>query len=207
MRRLLPAVVFSLFTVLALVACAPRATTPVNETEGMEGRTGDGQQDAVVDGAAFIWRTDSDCTPCHGKETGSFTNTQMLASMHTVVQSDCTTCHTDTDAVGAAHAGVLLGDTKGASVLKKTVVTESACSSCHDQGTITSAAAASTILTDSEGTVVNPHALPDIPDHADITCVNCHAVHKSTGLEKTASRTCDSCHHAKVYIPCDTCHE
>jgi hypothetical protein len=172
----------------------------------MEGQTEGGQQETVANGGAFTWRQDSDCALCHSKETGSFTDTQALASMHTVVQSDCAACHTDMDTVEAVHASVQLDDTKGASVLTKTAVTESVCSPCHDQGTITAAAATSTVLTDSEGTVVNPHALPDIPDHADITCVNCHAVHKTTGLEKTASRTCESCHHAKVYT-CYTCHE
>lgn len=80
------------------------------------------------------------------------------------------------------------------------------CMSCHALEDIQAATADSTVLTDTNGTVVNPHDLPAIDDHAGITCASCHKSHEvSESTEKSAKRTCASCHHADVY-ECYTCH-
>ncbi len=55
------------------------------------------------------------------------------------------------------------------------------------------------------GTVVNPHALPEVEDHADITCGSCHQMHSDKPIDRTARATCNSCHHAGVF-ECGTCH-
>ena len=61
------------------------------------------------------------------------------------------------------------------------------------------------VLTDMNGTIVNPHALPESADHAEVSCVSCHQMHAAGSIEKKAQRACASCHHADVY-ECYTCH-
>ncbi len=80
------------------------------------------------------------------------------------------------------------------------------CTTCHNLDDVKAATEDSTVLTDINGTVVNPHDLPAIDDHAGITCASCHKTHEvSESTEKSAKRTCASCHHADVY-ECYTCH-
>lgn len=80
------------------------------------------------------------------------------------------------------------------------------CTTCHNLDDVKAATEDSTVLTDINGTVVNPHDLPAIEDHAGITCASCHKTHEvSESTEKSAKRTCASCHHADVY-ECYTCH-
>lgn len=80
------------------------------------------------------------------------------------------------------------------------------CSACHNVDDIKAATEDSAVLTDVNGTVVNPHDLPAIEDHAAIVCSSCHKSHEvSENTEKSAKRTCASCHHADVY-ECYTCH-
>ncbi len=80
------------------------------------------------------------------------------------------------------------------------------CTTCHNPDDVKAATEGSTVLTDINGTVVNPHDLPAIEDHAGITCASCHKTHEvSESTEKSAKRTCASCHHADVY-ECYTCH-
>ena len=80
------------------------------------------------------------------------------------------------------------------------------CMACHSVEDIKAATEDSTVLTDVNGTVVNPHDLPAVEDHAGIECASCHKSHEVTeSTEKSAKRTCASCHHADVY-ECYTCH-
>ena len=64
----------------------------------------------------------------------------------------------------------------------------------------------SDVLVDSEGTVVNPHDLPTVSDHAAITCIDCHKVHAEADAAKTARSLCRTCHHEDVF-ECYTCHD
>ena len=68
------------------------------------------------------------------------------------------------------------------------------------------ATAASTALTDENGTVVNPHDLPAVEDHASLTCVSCHKGHADDTIEESAMKACVLCHHESVF-ECYTCHE
>lgn len=80
------------------------------------------------------------------------------------------------------------------------------CTTCHNPDDVKAATEDSVVLTDVNGTVVNPHDLPAVEDHAGITCASCHKSHEvSESTEKSAKRTCASCHHADVY-ECYTCH-
>lgn len=80
------------------------------------------------------------------------------------------------------------------------------CMTCHNLDDVKAATEGSDALTDENGTVVNPHDLPAVEDHAGITCASCHKSHEvSESTEKSADRTCASCHHADIY-ECYTCH-
>ena len=80
------------------------------------------------------------------------------------------------------------------------------CTPCHATEDIVAATAECTALTDDNGTVVNPHDLPAVADHAELACASCHKKHDvGGGIDKTAQRSCVSCHHAYVY-ECYTCH-
>ena len=117
----------------------------------------------------------------------------------------CTTCHADEQGMEAAHAK--LNNGREAKRLKKTSVDSELCLTCHDQKALAEATADVDVLTDSEGTVVNPHDLPDVADHATISCTDCHKVHtaETKTLEQTAMTACTNCHHADVF-ECGTCH-
>lgn len=80
------------------------------------------------------------------------------------------------------------------------------CASCHDLDDIREATKDSAVLTDVNGTVVNPHDLPEVAEHAEVVCAGCHKTHEVTeSTAKSAARACASCHHADVY-ECYTCH-
>ena len=80
------------------------------------------------------------------------------------------------------------------------------CTPCHATEDLVAATAECTALTDNNGTVVNPHDLPAVADHEGLACSSCHKKHDiGTGIDKTAQRSCVSCHHAYVY-DCFTCH-
>lgn len=62
-------------------------------------------------------------------------------------------------------------------VLKTTTVDVATCESCHSQDEVEAVTAGVTVLTDMNGTIVNPHALPESADHAEVSCVSCHQMH------------------------------
>lgn len=191
--------VIALAMCLVFAGCAPQQRT-TQPGDGVE--QGETEQAGQVEAVAFEWTSDSDCSMCHEKESSSQQDDACLASTHQDVA--CSTCHADQSGLEAAHEGAQ-PDGKGASALEKTTVAEAACTSCHDAADLATKTADSVVLTDSEGTVVNPHDLPENDDHAATECTSCHKMHSSTGVEKTATRYCKSCHHTDVY-QCYTCH-
>lgn len=179
---------------LALAGCAPK--------------TNDNAASVSDDGAAavqvdFAWSETSDCSMCHTKEQSSFEDGACTASQHEAVA--CAACHTDASALASAHEGAT-AEKASKAVLKSTAVDAAVCESCHVSADVAAATADVTVLTDKNGTVVNPHALPESADHAEVTCTSCHQMHASgAAIEKKAQRACASCHHADVY-ECHTCH-
>lgn len=128
---------------------------------------------------------------------------QTLARVH--VALGCPACHSDAETLTKAHEGVTAESTLPKR-LKKAKIDEGLCLSCHgNHESLAQATAGSTVLTDTEGTVVNPHDLPDVADHAKITCLSCHKIHGDAPVQKTAAVTCVACHHEGVYA-CGTCH-
>lgn len=180
-----------------LGACAPTGTTSVSGSEG-------GSQENASE--SLEWDSDSACETCHSDQAESMTNPACLVSSHP--DNKCIDCHAVDDALTSVHEGVSADDDVPKR-LKKTKVDESQCETCHSAEEIAAATADTTVLTDSNQTVVNPHDLPDVADHDEIQCADCHTFHEEGGLDLTddnAKRLCGSCHHANVY-ECHTCHE
>lgn len=153
--------------------------------------------------SAGQWSTGSNCVSCHEREGSSVTDTSCLASFHT--DQSCVDCHQDDATLSAVHDGVTAEDKKPKK-LKETNVDSGRCTSCHDADGLRAQMASSSVLTDGNGLVANPHDLPAVDDHGDITCVNCHPMHQDEPRDETAQKLCASCHHANVY-ECHTCHE
>lgn len=147
------------------------------------------------------WGEGLDCASCHTKVADTLDNDKCLASKHTAVE--CTTCHAD-GALADVHATVSADDRMPSS-LRASAVDTALCEGCHAPETLAEKTVDCTVLTDDNDTVVNPHELPDVAEHAEVTCVSCHKMHSKTGVEKSASRACQSCHHTNVY-ECGTCH-
>jgi uncharacterized protein YceK len=154
--------------------------------------------------AQTAWSPDTDCTTCHTTETASMSDSACLVSKHVAQGVTCSTCHTDNDALAAAHED--MSTAKTPTKLKKTTVDESVCLNCHDKTELAENTTNVTVCTDSQGTTVNPHDLPVNDNHATITCVDCHEMHSTDTAETLAPEKCISCHHANVY-QCYTCHK
>ena len=150
----------------------------------------------------FTWSETGDCSMCHAKEQASFEDGSCAISRHKDVA--CSQCHADVAALSAAHEGAT-AEKAAKAVLKTTAVDVATCESCHSQDEVEVVTAGVTVLTDMNGTIVNPHALPESADHAEVSCVSCHQMHAAGSIEKKAQRACASCHHADVY-ECYTCH-
>lgn len=188
--------VVALVVVLAFVlaSCAPNENTATESDS----------DDATIT-ASFEWSADAACQVCHATEYASLSDSSCTVSLHSSLS--CTDCHADEDGLVEAHADVTLSDTDGASRLKTTEVSEDTCLACHGSyESLAELTEDSTVLTDNEGTVVNPHDIPDVEDHEDITCTDCHEMHTSSSIEETAMDRCTDCHHQTVF-ECGTCHD
>lgn len=180
----------------ALAGCAPKAS---------DGSASAGGESAPADAVQvdFAWSESSDCSMCHTKEQASFEDAACMASQHK--ETACASCHDDSATLATVHEGAT-AEKAAKAVLKATGVDAATCESCHALDEVAAATADLTVLTDTKGTVVNPHALPESADHAEIACTSCHQAHVSGAtIEKRAQRACASCHHADVY-ECYTCH-
>ena len=182
--------------VLAAMALSAVALAAPGATSGGEAKASSGT-------SAAAWTIEADCLACHANEHKAFEDEKCLASKHTALE--CTDCHADEKGLAKGHKKAKEGVAQ-VKRLKKSEVDREVCLTCHKQEDLAKATAEQDVLTDKEGTVVNPHDLPAIEDHAGITCASCHKTHEvSESTEKSAKRTCASCHHADVY-ECYTCH-
>lgn len=194
--RLARIVMFTVVVVAALVvpACAPH---------GRE-ESQDSAADATT--ATITWSFDSDCTQCHSSECST---DNALMAVHTKQGSECQSCHTDEDALSAAHEGATEApDTTQLRSIKKNMGSlAETCLSCHGSyEELAKRTTECTAVVDSAGTVINPHALPSTKTHEseDVgECTNCHVVHGSSG---DATDSCFKCHHTGTFS-CGSCHE
>lgn len=62
------------------------------------------------------------------------------------------------------------------------------------------------MIEDANGLAVDVHQIPDVEEHAKVTCASCHSAHgnKKT-TEQLAKKACTTCHHEDVFA-CGTCH-
>ena len=178
---------------LALTSCAPQTSNGGGLAE-----TGDG-------GAVSAeWSFEGDCGICHDAQQATYEVADCLVGSHP--DQRCVNCHTDQEVLAEIHDGVT-GEDKTPKRLKKTEVSADACLSCHgSEQELAQKTAEATCLTDKNGTVVNPHDLPDVPDHDKVTCTSCHIAHEPTERSEAAYDACLTCHHAEVY-ECYTCHD
>lgn len=195
-RHYLSWLVIMLFA-LSLAACAPanNNTSDVNQSEN-----------SVSDDSVFNWSKESDCGTCHLRDVESFTDSACLAAEHPDLASNCFLCHNQENELEAVHEKVEMGDEKKKDTLKKTSVSEEICLSCHQQEDCVTATATSEVLTDKNGLTINPHDLPDVEDHAAISCSSCHKFHSQNEVSETTPKVCKNCHHADIY-ECNTCHQ
>ena len=156
----------------------------------------------TVSGGTPAEKESADREPTDGKTSAE--GAAPLASAHAAL--GCAACHSDEEALTQVHDGVTADDRMPKRLRKAKIDPEQLCQSCH--GTMEELAqktTESTALTDGAGTVVNPHDLPDVEDHAKLDCLDCHSMHKGQSSADTAMNTCNGCHHAAVF-ECGTCH-
>lgn len=191
-----PSPVTSADTSIPVTATDSTSDRPEATAENMPSDAVENQRDQIQ---GFAWTPESDCASCH-EQANSFTEEACTASMHEGIS--CLACHTDTDALVQVHESASMSAVPR---LASEKVDGQSCISCHDPDTLAAATEDCEVLTDLEGTVVNPHMLPDVEDHSQITCLSCHKMHEPNDIDKTAIRSCSKCHHADVY-ECYTCH-
>lgn len=148
----------------------------------------------------------SGCTACHTKAAASAEDPACLVSKHSDL--DCIVCHDSTDEAFQKVHDKASDPSKADKVkqLKKTEVSSDICLACHDRAALVEATEDLSLLTDIKGTTVNPHDLPQVSNHEDIACDDCHKMHSDEDAETTAPNVCLSCHHTGAY-ECGTCHE
>lgn len=186
---------------LALFACSPSGTPSASSS-------GEGSSGGDVEIVQVDWSMDSDCASCHTEEAASMEDAALLASSH--VAFNCVQCHTETD-IASSHEGVTAApDEEQQRAIRKagrTMGTSEFCLQCH--GSLEELAEKTsdvTMLKDANGTVVNPHAIPENPEHKEDgvqECYNCHWLHNTS---PSPVSNCNSCHHQGVF-ECGTCHE
>ena len=122
---------------------------------------------------------------------------------HAVLDMACTDCHMN-EILITRHEKVT-AESRMPKILKRAKIDDAVCVSCHDSEDLREATADFEGLVDENDTVVNPHDIPQVEDHADITCTTCHKMHSVDAPEEKAISSCTSCHHAGVF-ECGTCH-
>ena len=180
-----------------------RASSPSSSKPGVSKEDGSSKTGADV-GDAFSM--DADCAACHKTAAEKMADEGYIGEQHQGL--DCVFCHDNEEELTAAHAEKYSAKQASRVVaLNKTTVDEAVCLDCHgDHEALAEATADVTVLTDSKGTTVNPHDIPDIDKHANITCGSCHKMHDDKTSDEAAQNTCLNCHHDNVY-ECYTCHK
>ena len=190
----------------AATAAADKATDKA-DTQTQQAANKAGQQDeaqaAGPSDELLAWADETDCTSCHEVPAKSLDDETRAASLHTALGLGCTDCHAD-DALIDIH-GKMKPNAKVPTKLKKSDLSVKTCATCHPSEALAEATADCSALTDSEGTVVNPHDIPDVKEHKDISCQSCHKMHAESKPASLAPTLCQDCHHEDVY-ECYTCH-
>lgn len=194
---------------LALPCAAFAATTTADkatskaDTPTQQATNKDKAQKAGPSDELLAWAGEMDCTSCHEVPAKSLDDETCAAPLHTALGLGCTDCHAD-DALIGIH-GKMKPNAKVPTKLKKSDLSVETCASCHPSEALVEATTDSSALTDSEGTVVNPHDIPDVKEHKDISCQSCHKMHAESKPASLAPTLCQDCHHEDVY-ECYTCH-
>lgn len=198
-------------TDLDCASCHTKEAAAFEETPSEQADApADTKREATEKGAAAGTKTDgsaanaskNDGAASEKAETDAENGTDSFLAIHGAF--GCASCHSDAK-LPDLHENAT-ADSKMPKKLKKTDVSEELCLGCHGSSEeLAGLTEGCTLLTDDNGTVVNPHALPDVPDHDPIECTDCHAVHNGKTVEETAPAKCLSCHHENVY-ECGTCH-
>lgn len=190
----------------ATTATADKATnkadTQAQQAVNKAEQQGEAQKAGPSD-ELLAWADETDCTSCHEVPAKSLENETCAASPHTALGLGCTDCHAD-DVLIDIHSK-MKPNAKVPTKLKKSDLSVETCTTCHPSEALVEATAGSSALTDSEGTVVNPHDIPDVKEHKDISCQSCHKMHAESKPASLAPTLCQDCHHEDVY-ECYTCH-
>lgn len=181
---------------------ASGATDSAAKVGGQSASAAAGQPSGKAKAASPAWSVDADCTSCHVNEEKAFDDEKCLAAKHAALE--CTVCHTDEKGLAKGHKKAKEGVAE-VKRLKKSEVGKDVCLTCHKQEDLASATAKLDVLTDKEGTTVNPHEVPDVPEHEGVSCASCHYMHRDKTAPEAAPAVCDGCHHDGVY-KCFTCH-
>lgn len=190
----------------AATAAAGKATDKADTQAQQAANKAEQQDEAQAAGPSdelLAWADETDCTSCHEVPAKSLDDETCAASLHTALGLGCTDCHAD-DALIDIH-GKMKPNAKVPTKLKKSDLSVETCAACHSSEALVEATADSSALTDSEGTVVNPHDIPDVKEHKDISCQSCHKMHAESKPASMAPTLCQDCHHEDVY-ECYTCH-
>lgn len=190
----------------AATTAADKATSKADTQTQQAANKAEQQDEAQTAGPSdelLAWADETDCASCHEVPAESLENETCAASLHTALGLGCTDCHAD-DALIDIH-GKMKPNAKVPTKLKKSDLSVETCAACHSSEALVEATADSSALTDSEGTVVNPHDIPDVKEHKDISCQSCHKMHAESKPASMAPTLCQDCHHEDVY-ECYTCH-
>ncbi len=123
----------------------------------------------------------------------------LLVSKHAEADVTCLGCHwSQAKMMDLVHEVVLYVSDSYTDPLTdhKEFVSDEFCGGCHD-GNLDEPHHAQTKEQATEGQVIDPHNMPDIPQHEglNITCGDCHSVHK------TSTMVCAECHDGLVEVP------
>ena len=182
-------------TLLLIVGCAPKENT-VDKPD----------DNPIVQ--LPEWSIDSECNNCHTVEVASMSDDATAASAHPTLS--CISCHPDTNGrLTDAHENY--SGSVDPTRLMFTKIFNDTCTGrgCHNDEDLATATASSTVFVELTGSAVNPHDLPDCPEHNDkVLCASCHKIHlPMSGAVDTASGICGGCHHDGYYEPCSDCHD
>ena len=180
------------------------ASSPSSSKTGISSKKDDASKADASVGDTFTM--DADCAACHSKAAEKMADKGYTGELHQNL--DCVFCHDNEKELTEAHANKYSAKQASRVVaLNKTTVDEAVCLNCHgDHEALAESTADATVLTDSKGTTVNPHDIPNIDKHANITCGSCHKMHDDKTSDEAATNTCLNCHHDNVY-ECYTCHK
>ena len=177
--------------------------TEATESEKEASEEAEGATPATPSEEILEWAEGLDCESCHTVEADSIEAEDTAMATHAALDMACTDCHMN-EILITRHEKVT-AESRMPKILKRAKIDDAVCVSCHNPEDLKEATADFEGLVDENGTIVNPHDVPQIEDHADITCTTCHKMHSADAAVEKAIASCTSCHHADVF-ECGTCH-